>query len=157
MMQKIIDEIQNDEQVEIKVNYIVHDRDNYADSYGSCKLLSSWLNFPLLSSSMKRLQGSRNNSNSSPIYAYTHIPVCKALSDGVSFVMDTTWDAAWPSAMDALRTSNLPYLHIELSIKPYVRAFIRYLEANNIFDAAFIFQNTKGKFCFKSYKSEHIH
>lgn len=61
-------------------------------------------------------------------------------------VIDTTWDAAWPGVIDALRAINLPYLHIELSIKPYVRAFIKYLEERNIYDMAAVFKNSKGKF-----------
>lgn len=71
--------------------------------------------------------------------------VCKALAEGIAMVIDTTWDAAWPSVIDALRAINLPYLHIELSIKPYVRAFIKYLEEKNVYDMAAVFQNSKGK------------
>lgn len=70
--------------------------------------------------------------------------MCKALADGVAMVIDTTWDQAWPNIVDAMRAINLPYLHIELSIKPFVRAFIHYLDEKNIYDAAFIFQNSKG-------------
>lgn len=60
-------------------------------------------------------------------------------------VIDTTWDTAWPNAVDAMRTANLPFIHIDNSIKPFVRAFIRYLEAKSVYDSAFVFQNLKGE------------
>lgn len=40
MMMKIFNEIQNEENVEIKLNYITLDRDNLFESYDSCKCLN---------------------------------------------------------------------------------------------------------------------
>lgn len=63
----------------------------------------------------------------------------------MSIVLDFTWDPVWLNIVNALRAQNLPYVRVDISIRPYVRAFIQYLQAKNIFDSALVFQDVKGK------------
>lgn len=71
---------------------------------------------------------------------------CKILSDGVGILIDTTWDPIWPELIGGIRDAGIPYIHVEMSIKPFVRAIILFLNEKGVFDAAFVFENEKGFF-----------
>lgn len=70
--------------------------------------------------------------------------VCKVLSSGVVLVIDITWDPTLNEVIGSLRANNVPYIHIDVSIKPFARAFFRYIDFINSYDVAMILQNEKG-------------
>lgn len=71
--------------------------------------------------------------------------VCRILSSGIILMIDITWDPVWQELIDLLRVSNVPYIHIDISIKPFIRTFLKFTEYINTRDAAIILQNEKGK------------
>lgn len=44
-----------------------------------------------------------------------------------------------------LRSSNIPYVHVDVTIRPFVRAFIKFIQYTDTHDVAMIFQNEKGE------------
>lgn len=44
-----------------------------------------------------------------------------------------------------LRSTNIPYVHVDVTIRPFVRAFFKYIKYTDTHDVAMIFQNEKGK------------
>lgn len=71
--------------------------------------------------------------------------VCSTLSSGVSLVIDITWDPVWPDLVNQLRSSNVPYIHVDATIKPFARTFFKFVEFTDTRDVAMIFQNEKGE------------
>lgn len=63
-------------------------------------------------------------------------------------MLDFTWDNPWPNVINSLRSSKIPYLRIDTSIRPFVRAFLRFVREIDTHDVGLIFQNEKGKFIF---------
>lgn len=70
--------------------------------------------------------------------------VCKVLSSGVALVIDITWDPTINGAIGSIRANNVPYIHIDISIKPFARAFFKFIDYINSYDVAMILQNEKG-------------
>lgn len=70
--------------------------------------------------------------------------VCKVLSSGVVLVIDITWDPTLYDVIGSLRANNVPYIHIDISIKPFARAFFKFIDYINSYDVAMILQNEKG-------------
>lgn len=50
----------------------------------------------------------------------------------------------WPSLVDILRAANAPYVHIELTNRPFLRAFFKFIEHTGTHDAALIFSDERG-------------
>lgn len=71
--------------------------------------------------------------------------VCSFLSSGVALVIDITWNPIWPELISVLRASSIPYVHVDVSIRPFVRSFFRFIETIDTHDIAMIFQNEKGR------------
>lgn len=59
-------------------------------------------------------------------------------------MIDTTWDPTWPVLINLLRSVDLPYIHVDVSIRPFARAFFKFIEFTGTSDVAMIFQNEKG-------------
>lgn len=59
-------------------------------------------------------------------------------------MIDTTWDPTWPELINLLRSVDLPYIHVDVSIGPFARAFFKFVEFTGTSDVAMIFQNEKG-------------
>lgn len=72
------------------------------------------------------------------------LTVCQRLSSGLVLFIDITWDNVWPPLIDMLNGANVPYIHLDLSIKPFARTFFKYLQYTGTYDVAMIFQNEKG-------------
>lgn len=71
--------------------------------------------------------------------------VCSFLSSGIVLVIDITWDPVWPELISLLRSSSIPYIHVDVTIKPFTRAFFKFIEFTDTHDVALIFQNEKRK------------
>lgn len=71
--------------------------------------------------------------------------VCTRISSDFSLIIDVTHDMAWPSLVDILRAANAPYVHIELTNRPFLRAFLKFIEHTGTYDAALIFSDERGK------------
>lgn len=59
-------------------------------------------------------------------------------------MIDITWDPVWNELIDLMRSKNIPYIHIDITIKPFARAFFKFIESINTFDVAMVLQNEKG-------------
>lgn len=70
--------------------------------------------------------------------------VCALLSSGLVVLVDITWDPVWPELYNFLRTTNVAYVHIDVTIKPFTRAFFKFIEFTDTHDCAMIFQNERG-------------
>lgn len=70
--------------------------------------------------------------------------VCQKLSSGIILLIDITWDDVWPQFTDLINGANIPYVHVDVTVKPFVRNFFKYLEYTGTYDVAMIFQNEKG-------------
>lgn len=71
--------------------------------------------------------------------------MCKTLSSGVLLVIDITWDPTWYDLIGSLRAKNVPYIHIDISIKPFARAFFKFIDYIGSYDVAMVLQNEKGE------------
>lgn len=63
---------------------------------------------------------------------------------GVILVIDITYDTVWPELVNILRSANIPYINVDVTIRPFVRSFLKYVEFTNTNDVAMIFQSEKG-------------
>lgn len=63
--------------------------------------------------------------------------------------IDITWNQVWPEFINLLRRENIPYIHIDVTIRPFVRAFFKFTDFTNTHDVAMIFQNEKGEIGFR--------
>lgn len=70
--------------------------------------------------------------------------VCEMISNGLTIMLDFTWENPWPNLINSLRTSKIPYLRIDVSIRPFVRAFLRFIREIDTHDVGLIFQNENG-------------
>lgn len=70
--------------------------------------------------------------------------MCSFLSSGVVLLVDITWNPVWSELTSLLRSSNIPYVHVDVTIRPFVRSFLRFIETIDTHDVAMIFQNEKG-------------
>lgn len=59
-------------------------------------------------------------------------------------MIDVTWDLVWPDLMNFLRSSAVPYVRVDVSIRPFARSFFKFIEYTDTHDVAMIFQNEKG-------------
>lgn len=71
--------------------------------------------------------------------------VCSRISSDFSLIIDVTYDTVWPSLVDILRAASAPYVHIELTNRPFLRAFLKFIEHTGTYDAALIFSNERRK------------
>lgn len=60
-------------------------------------------------------------------------------------MIDITWDPVWLELTNLLRSTNVPYVHVDVTIRPFARAFFKFIEYTNTHDVAMIFENEKGK------------
>lgn len=44
-----------------------------------------------------------------------------------------------------LRSTNIPYVHVDVTIRPFVRAFLKFIQYTDTHDVAMIFENEKGR------------
>lgn len=72
-------------------------------------------------------------------------PVCSILSSSVALIIDISWDPLWPELTNILRSANIPYIRVDVTIRPYTRAFLKFVEFTDTHDVALIFENEKGK------------
>lgn len=59
-------------------------------------------------------------------------------------MIDITYDTVWPGLVEILRAANAPYVHIELTNRPFLRAFFKFIEHMGTHDAALIFSDERG-------------
>lgn len=70
--------------------------------------------------------------------------VCTRISNEFSLIIDVTYDVAWPNLINILRAANAPYVHIDLTNRPFLRAFLKFIEHTGTYDAALIFSDERG-------------
>lgn len=46
--------------------------------------------------------------------------------------------------INLLRSTNIPYVHVDVTVRPFVRAFIKFIQYTDTHDVAIIFENEKG-------------
>lgn len=61
-------------------------------------------------------------------------------------VVDVTWSAPWPELMNEIRVSNAPYVRLDVSIRPFVRALVRFIEHTDTHDLVLILRNDKEQY-----------
>lgn len=61
-------------------------------------------------------------------------------------VVDVTWSAPWPDMMNEIRSKNAPYVRMDVSIRPFVRALLRFIEFTDTHDLAMILRNEKEQY-----------
>lgn len=82
--------------------------------------------------------------------------VCKVLSSGIVLVIDITWDPTWYDLIGSLRANNVPYIHIDISIKPFARAFFKFIDYIGSYDVAMVLQNEKGNSAADSWEAKSL-
>lgn len=70
--------------------------------------------------------------------------VCSTLSTDVVLIIDITWEIVSMDLINFFRSTNIPYVHVDVTIRPFVRAFIKFIQYTDTHDVAMIFQNEKG-------------
>lgn len=78
------------------------------------------------------------------LQSYIIFVVCQRISNEFSLVIDVTYEITWSSLVDILRAANAPYVHIDLTNRPFLRAFLKFIEHTRTFDAAIIFNDERG-------------
>lgn len=71
--------------------------------------------------------------------------VCLTPTAEVVLIIDITWEIVSMDLINFLRSTNIPYVHVDVTIRPFVRAFFKYIKYTDTHDVAMIFQNEKGK------------
>lgn len=71
--------------------------------------------------------------------------VCSSLLSETVLVVDITWNILSMDFVNLMRSTNIPYVHVDVSIRPFVRAFIKFIQYTDTRDVAMIFQNEKGE------------
>lgn len=71
--------------------------------------------------------------------------MCSTLSSEMVLIIDITWNIVSMDLVNFLRSSNIPYVHVDVTIRPFVRAFIKFIQYTDTHDVAMIFQNEKGE------------
>lgn len=80
-----------------------------------------------------------------PLQLFAHnFAVCTRISNEFSLIIDVTYDVAWPNLINTLRAANAPYVHIDLTNRPFLRAFLKFIEHTGTYDAALIFSDERG-------------
>lgn len=69
--------------------------------------------------------------------------VCKVLAGDVHAILDLTWYRT-DEVDELFAAANVPRFLLDLTIKPFVVAMSKYLQAREAYDAIFIFQNERG-------------
>lgn len=75
---------------------------------------------------------------------FSVILVCSTLPTEVVLLIDITWDIVSMDLINLLRSTNIPYVHVDVTVRPFVRAFIKFVQYTDTHDVAMIFQNEKG-------------
>lgn len=70
--------------------------------------------------------------------------VCSILSSEVVLIVDITWNTVSMDFVTLVRSANVPYVHVDVTIRPFVRAFFKFIRYTGTHDVAMIFQNEKG-------------
>lgn len=70
--------------------------------------------------------------------------VCQKLQAGTVLLIDITWDEVWPRMIQMINGLNVPYIRLDVTIRPFARTFFKYLQYTETYDVAMIFQNEKG-------------
>lgn len=71
--------------------------------------------------------------------------MCSAQFSDVVLLIDITWEIISTDLVAFLRSANIPYVHVDVTIRPFVRAFFKFIKHTDTHDVAMIFQNEKGK------------
>ncbi|GAB6024065.1 hypothetical protein CHUAL_008778 [Chamberlinius hualienensis] len=71
-----------------------------------------------------------------------YLQLCDYLLNGISLLLDLTWEG-WIHAQSISTTLNLPYVHLDITIKPFVQASDDFLRYRNATDAALVFLGEK--------------
>lgn len=74
----------------------------------------------------------------------TLFEVCMKILNGFSLIIDVTYEMAWPRFIDVLREANVPYVHIDITNRPFLRAFLKFIQHTGTYDAALIFNDERG-------------
>lgn len=85
------------------------------------------------------------NSFNCEFHFFANRLVCSRLSAGVTLIVDITSDLVAPNIVQLIRSSNIPYVHVDITIRPFVRAFFKFVEYNKVNDVGLIFSNEEGK------------
>lgn len=71
-------------------------------------------------------------------------------------MIDITYDSVWNGLIDLMRSKNTPYIHIDITIKPFARTFFKFIESINTYDVAMILENEKGMNKRLSWLNSHV-
>lgn len=82
--------------------------------------------------------------------------MCIGQSAEVALIIDITWDIISMNLINFLRSTNIPYVHVDVTIRPFVRAFFKYMKYIDSRDVAMIFENEKGKTQLKKFIRKYI-
>lgn len=134
----IFSEIGNSNGLSFNILYAQVDRDRVDESFANCELLQHIFQRVF----DEYLMWKTRDLKCFFIVSYS---VCSILSSGVVIVFDITWDPVWPELTNFLRSSSVPYVHVDLTIRPFARAFFKYVQYTDTHDVAMIFQNEKGE------------
>ena len=70
--------------------------------------------------------------------------MCGEATSSYSVVVDLTWDPI-ETVADAARYSDVPWVQLDITNRPYIQAADDYLKYANATDAALIFQDQTGE------------
>lgn len=73
-----------------------------------------------------------------------HQQICDGLSNGISLLLDFTWSGN-EDAQDLADNMSLPYLHVDVSIGPFLVLLDSYLDSRNSTDILIIFDKEECK------------
>lgn len=73
-----------------------------------------------------------------------NLAVCQRILNEFSLIIDITYEPMFPTLVENLRAANAPYVHVELTNRPFLRAFLRFIEHTGTHDAAIIFNDERG-------------